>query len=394
MRVVIGTLALAYPGGTESYCLTVARELDRLGHDVILFADELGPLADQAAEGSFDVARELAELPPVCDAVLANDAITAGLLAERYPDTRLVYCIHSPIFDPQQPPLAPGLVDAIVAPSERFAARGRAFALDVPVVRLTQPIDTERFAPSEPPRVPPRRALVLSNYLDGRRRDALVETWTAAGIECVRVGGKDRVAFDVRRDIAEADIVVAKARAALEGMACGKAVYVFDAFGGDGWVTSENYKLLEADNFAGLATDHPVDRRGLAADLERYDPDMGWINRETVVRHHSARTHAEGLVEILRGPSSRHSGSACGSAATARTVRTAWRMQKRAAGFEHEAAGLRARVAELAAEREAWQARALEAERQLEASRELLRTRRVRVGRAVGRGLDRLRGRP
>ena len=37
MRVVIGTLSLSNPGGTESYCLTVARELDRLGHEVTLF---------------------------------------------------------------------------------------------------------------------------------------------------------------------------------------------------------------------------------------------------------------------------------------------------------------------------------------------------------------------
>jgi hypothetical protein len=421
VRVVIGTLALAYPGGTESYCLTVARALDRLGHDVTLFADELGPLADRAAAGGFDVARELAELPAACEAVLANDAITAGLLAERYPDTRLVYCIHSSLHDVQLPPLAPGLVDAIVVPSERFAAHSRALALDVPVVRLTQPIDTERFAPSEGLRVPPRRALLLTNYLDGRRRDALVETWTAAGIECVEVGIGDQVAFDVRPEIAAADIVVAKARAALEGMACGKAVYVFDVFGGDGWVTSDNYAALEADNFAGQATDRPVDRRGLAADLDRYDPDMGWINREIVVTHHCARSHAQALVEVLRGPPPRRPDSASSPAAAARTVRSAWRMQQRAAGIAREATGLRARVSELTAdvdaaeeavrsartqiaqarddagaltaERDAWSARARDAERQLDAARELVGTRRVRAGLVLGRCLDRVRGR-
>jgi hypothetical protein len=249
---------------------------------------------------------------------------------------------------------------------------------------------------------------MLSNYLDGRRRDALVETWTAAGIDCVQIGMGHRVAFDVRPEIARADIVVAKARAALEGMACGKAVYVFDGFGGDGWVTGDNYAALEADNFAGLATDSPVDRRGLAADLDQYDPDMGWINREMVVRHHGARSHAQGLVEVLRGPPPRRPDSASSPAATARTVRSAWGMQQRAAGIAHEAAVLRAQVVELAArvdateeaaravtaERDAWQASALEAERQLQASRELIGTRRVRAGLALGRCLDRVRGRP
>jgi hypothetical protein len=387
----MGTVALTWPGGIESYCLTVARALDRLGHDVTLFAEELGPLADRALQGGFHIARESRELPGECDAVLANDAITAGLLADRYPAARLVYCIHTAHFDAYLPPLASGLVDAVVAPSERFAAHGRALALDVPVVRLAQPIDTQRFVPSEAPRLPPRRALLLTNYLNGRRRDALVETWTAAGIECVQIGAGHHVAFDVRPEIARADIVVAKARAALEGMASGKAVYVFDTFGGDGWVTGENYAALEANNFAGLATDRPVDRRGLAADLERYDPDMSWVNRELVLTHHSAQTHAQGLVEVLRGPSSRRPDTVSSPAATARTVRYARRMERRAENSAHEAAMLRARVDELTAGLDAWQANAIEAERQLRASHELIRTRRVRAGLALGRFLDRVR---
>jgi hypothetical protein len=239
--------------------------------------------------------------------------------------------------------------------------------------------------------LPPRRALLLTNYLNGRRRDALVETWTAAGIECVQIGAGHHVAFDVRPEIARADIVVAKARAALEGIASGKAVYVFDTFGGDGWVTGENYAALEANNFAGLATDRPVDRRGLAADLERYDPDMSWVNRELVLTHHSAQTHAQGLVEVLRGPSSRRPDTVSSPAATARTVRYARRMERRAENSAHEAAMLRPRVDELTAGLDAWQANAIEAERQLRASHELIRTRRVRAGLALGRFLDRVR---
>ena len=259
--MVTGTLALAHPGGTESYCLTVARALDRLGHDVTLFADELGPLADHVADRGVDVARALSQLPEVCDAVLANAAITVGLLAERYPDTR---------------------------------------------------------------------------------------------------------------------------------------------------VTAENYPALEPDNFAGLATGRPVDRRALAADLHRYDPDMGWINREIAVTHHSARSHALALVEVLRGPSRPRPDSIPGPAATARAVRAAWRMQRRAAGSAQEASALRAQLGELTArldaaqdtvrttrdELDAAQARALAADRELDARRELLDTRRARVGIALGRCLDRLRGKP
>ncbi|HEY5316556.1 MAG TPA: hypothetical protein VIJ20_01155, partial [Solirubrobacteraceae bacterium] len=101
MRIVIGTLALDAPGGTETYCLTVAGELERLGHEVTLFADEPGRLAEQAAAGGFHVAWSEGDLPADCDAVLANDAITAGLLAEHYAERRRVYCFHSPVYDVQ-----------------------------------------------------------------------------------------------------------------------------------------------------------------------------------------------------------------------------------------------------------------------------------------------------
>jgi uncharacterized protein with PIN domain len=175
----------------------------------------------------------------------------------------------------------------------------------------------------------------------------------------------------------------------------------------------DSYPELEADNFAGLSYGRPIDRGQLAADLERYDPEMGWINRELAVTHHSARTHAQRLVEILRGPKPRRPEPGT-SGAVARLVRTAWHADRRAFGFEREAFELRRRVDELAAradaaadelntraaaaaalaaERDAWRARAHEAERQLGDARRLLATRRVRAGLALGRCADRVLGR-
>jgi hypothetical protein len=50
-------------------------------------------------------------------------------------------------------------------------------------------------------------------------------------------------------------------------MACGRAVYVYDMFGGDGWVTPEAYPALEADHFAGQATDRVIGPAELERDL-------------------------------------------------------------------------------------------------------------------------------
>jgi hypothetical protein len=44
--------------------------------------------------------------------VYAQDAIMAGALAKRYPDTRLVAFAHSDLFDHQLPGLLPDVVSA------------------------------------------------------------------------------------------------------------------------------------------------------------------------------------------------------------------------------------------------------------------------------------------
>ena len=105
--------------------------------------------------------------------------------------------------------------------------------------------------------------------------------------------------YDIASAVADADIVVAKSRAAVDALACGRALYVYDFFGGDGWVTPETYPQLEADNFAGLATGRTIGVAGLARDLADYDPSMGTVNRDLAVQHHGARDHVMRLLSAV-----------------------------------------------------------------------------------------------
>jgi len=137
---------------------------------------------------------------------------------------------------------------------------------------------------------------MLGNY--PARHELVREVWERHGVEVTVVGGSQQ-RYDVAVAVAESDIVVAKARAALDAMACGRAVYVFDTFGGDGWVTPDNYAALAADNFAGLATGRVIDATALAHDLAEYDARMGTANRDLIVQHHSARDHVIDLVGAI-----------------------------------------------------------------------------------------------
>ena len=114
----------------------------------------------------------------------------------------------------------------------------------------------------------------------------------------------------------------------------GRATYVWDRAGGDGWVTPESYAAYEADGFSGNATDAMIDRERLRADLAAYRPELGTLAFDLVRRGHSASRHTEALLGLLDGagppsPSDRYETISLLARAEARAA-------ARAAGVEYE----------------------------------------------------------
>lgn len=296
MRFVLGNRLLTAAGGTEVHLLTLAGALQRLGHEVVLYSPELGPFSDHVRRRGIEVVGELRELPGECDVVFAQDGIVVYDLVDRYPDALQIFRVCGDVYDFQLPPQLGGVIDLIVVLSERYARVAAACAVQTPVLRLRVPIDTDRLLPVAPIRARPRRAVLLGNYPE---RDDIVRTALESnGVEVTRIGaGGQR--YDLAAALEDADIVFAKGRAALDAMACGRAVYVYDVFGGDGWVTPESYPALDADNFAGQATDRIIDVATLESDLADYDARMGVANRDIIAQHHGAGDHAVGLVAAI-----------------------------------------------------------------------------------------------
>jgi hypothetical protein len=152
MRIVLANYAFVSVGGSETYLLTVAEQLQRLGHDVTIYASVCGPMADLATARGVPMAREPDQLPPSCDVVLAQDGVMAYELGGRWPETPQVFVAHSPIFDLQLPPLISGIASAVVVLCDRVEQRIRAMDIPYEIVRLRQPIDAERLMPRGAPR--------------------------------------------------------------------------------------------------------------------------------------------------------------------------------------------------------------------------------------------------
>ena len=378
MRLLLTTHQLGR-GGSESYLVAVAAELQRLGHVVTVHAVEGGPSAERLRRLGIEVGTGDAVPDARPEAVLAQDAGRVFAIAARHPGVPQVFVAHSELFDLQQPPQEPGLVAATVVMNDRVEGRVRALAAPPPVVRLRQPVDTERFAARETIRPRPACALVLSNYIHGERLAMLRAAWEPAGVEVLAAGEQALPTDEPEMLIGDADIVVGKGRALLEGMSCGRAAYLFDTGGCDGWVTPEAYPALEADGFAGQTTGRAPSVALLAADLAAYRPGMGPANRDLAIARHGIRRHAGELVDLLsEAVAKAGSGPPADPGRLAemdRLARAQWRLEDRAAGLARESDRLHERILKLEREAETLKA-----------------TRRYRLAAAAGRPLDRLRG--
>src|SRR5690349_14648281 len=95
MRIVLAGLQLDWLGGAETYLMTVGTALQRLAHEVVLFAPEHGYAARAAQEQGLNVVADVAALPVDADAVLANDGASALELRARYPGAPVAQVLHN-----------------------------------------------------------------------------------------------------------------------------------------------------------------------------------------------------------------------------------------------------------------------------------------------------------
>jgi hypothetical protein len=393
MELVLATLHLSWMGGATTYLLTVASALQRLGHEVTLYSPDAAATAAHARDRGLRVATDPAQLPPECDAVLAQDTAVALELADRYPGPQ-VFVSHGFGVDLAMPPQLPGLTAAVVAMNDRVAAQARALAVDAPVVRLRQPIDIERFRFRGPVRERPRKALLLGNYLRGDRRALIAGVCAELGIEWVQQGREgDGIVVDPADAIAQADIVIGYGRSILEAMACGRPAYVYDHSGADGWVTPDSYPALERDGFTGMASGKQAARETLACDLAAYPRGSGISNYHLAWAHHSAGEHAQQLATLLERVAGSPPHRSDSAAELARLVRTQWHADWRAQELGRELELAHGRALELEQRAELAESRAAEADDYRRRFEEVARSARWRLAQTVMRPLDRVRRR-
>ena len=329
MEVLLGTQALE----PRSYLVTVSEHLERLGHDVRVFSAEPLPSPEELRVVSVEH-----DLPLAPDVIYSQDAEAALLLAHLYPLTPQLFATHGDRQDVWLPPQLAGVVARVVVFDDRTGERVLAAALPQQLIRLRRPVDLDRIvARGELPDRPAKARVQLDGVSDYRR------------------GIVQRVLADARIELDDdADLVLGRGSAVVEALAEGRAAYVYGDDGGDGWVTPERYKLLEADGFSGRAEPSATTFERLRAELEDYDPALGPAGRE-LAQAHDARAHAQELLAAFDEVKPRRDPVDAPLRELARLVRLEAAAARRAHTHAREAESARTRATEL--ERELAEAR-------------------------------------
>ena len=284
LKVLIANATLATLTGTETYVRDLALGLLRKGHTPIVYAPELGSIAEELRRRTVPVVDDLNQVGTVPDVIHGNhntELITALLHFETAPS--VFYC-HSWTDWISAPPSHPRIL-AYVAVDETCRDRlvlENAIPADRVHVRL-HAADLERFTPREPLPERPARALVFSNNANHwTHLNAVREACERAGIKLDVIGaGANASAVNPESLLPNYDLVFAKARCALEALAVGTAVILCDAAGCGPMVTTAELDRLRRLNFGIRTLSQKVNAELLVREIRRYDPkDAAEVSRQ------------------------------------------------------------------------------------------------------------------
>lgn len=302
MHILLTNNTLESLAGSELYVYDLALEFQRRGHRVTCFSLRLGLVADRLHERGVAATSDLAAVSDDVDIIHAHHRLEMRLAGARFPLVPLIFVSHGITHPLERPGESHAYVSRFVAVSEDV--RRHMVANDgVPVDRVDVVpnfVDTERFYPRRPIPHPPRHVLVMSNHFGrGTTRSTIEEACRLAGdLELRVIGATTRSVWNVEDYIDWADVVITLGRGALQAMAMGRAVVIYDYRGGDGLVTPANFEDLAATNFSGRTYAKDYTPRQLAAEILGYDRDMVDSTTQLVRERRALRHIADQLLAI------------------------------------------------------------------------------------------------
>jgi hypothetical protein len=274
LRVLITNTTLATRTGTETYVRDLALGLLRRGHAPVVYSPETGEIARELRKATVPVVDDLRALAVAPEIIHGNQCAELMTALLNFPGVPAVFFCHSWIGWSNAPLRFPRILRYVAVDDTCRDRLSLEHGIGEDRLRvLLNAVDLERFKPRAPLPSRPRRALVFSNTAnDSTHLKAVREACRRAGISLDVVGAEaHNPTAQPESLLGQYDLIFAKARCALEGMAVGAAVVLCDMFGSGPMVTSSELERLRRLNFGMRALGMPNDPEVLEREIARYD---------------------------------------------------------------------------------------------------------------------------
>jgi GT2 family glycosyltransferase len=273
MRILITNNHLNRLGGSETFTLTLAKELVDRGHNVEVFTFHEGVVSNLIKEFAKVVA---APDRAGYDLMLINH--TTCLSAVQGIPGFKIFTSHGIYPQIEQPESG---ANAYVAISEEVRQHLKNKGYDSTVIN--NGIDCRKFKPIKG--ISEELKSVLCLCQDPTAVEYVQEACRQLCLKFDAVRYPSNLSTKVDEKINEADLVVSLGRGAYEAMACGRSVIVFDMRmysplrTADGIVTQENADEIMKNNFSGRRFKLEWGLEDLIHEMKKYDPNIATFNR-------------------------------------------------------------------------------------------------------------------
>jgi hypothetical protein len=275
-RILIANLTLAERSGTVTAARDLALGLRATGHEPMVYASDLGDVADELRATGIPVVSDLGALSDPPDIVHGNHHVETVAALLHFPAARGIFVCHDRTFHASAPPRLQRIRRYVAVDYYCLERLTDDYGIPADLTRVIyNSVDMSRFPPRSPLPAAPSRAAVFSNYASpGAYLDALQVACMRGRLPLDVIGaGAGNNCAAPERILGNYDLVFAKGRCALEALAVGAAVVLCDVHGAGPMVTFEALPDLRRWNFGRRVLAEPVAPATLEAQLRRYDAD-------------------------------------------------------------------------------------------------------------------------
>lgn len=280
LRILITNAFVDRYTGTEVVVRDLALELQRQGHEPVIYSPRLGVVAKEVRAAGIHCTDDLRSIPSPPDIIHGQHHAPVIEALLRFSRTPAIYVCHDASSPLDEPPCFPRILRyvAVDLRCRRRLENLAAISRDRISV-IENAVDLTRFRPRLVLPAKPRKALVFSN---SRRQYSVVRQASlrqGLTLDALGAGFKTDV-HNPEVILPDYDLIFAKARCALEALCVGCAVVLCDFPGAGPLVTTANLEALRRMNFGRGTLTNPLESSWLASEIARYDPaDAAEVSR-------------------------------------------------------------------------------------------------------------------